>query len=47
MTFAPEGPGSRVVLEHRGFADADPRERYGSGWDAVLAPFVESTSKKA
>ena len=37
VTFAPEGPGSRVVLEHRGFAT--PTYRAGattSGWDAVL-----------
>lgn len=47
VTFAPEGPGSRVVLEHRGFGATDLRERYGSGWDAVLATFVESASKKA
>ena len=47
VTFAPEGPGSRVVLEHRGFSSADPRERYGSGWDVVLATFGESASKKA
>jgi uncharacterized protein YndB with AHSA1/START domain len=47
VTFAPEGPGSRVVLEHRGFATADPRGRYESGWDVVLAPFVETASKKA
>jgi uncharacterized protein YndB with AHSA1/START domain len=42
VTFEPEGPGSRVVLEHRGFSSSDPRERYSSGWDGVLAPFVES-----
>jgi uncharacterized protein YndB with AHSA1/START domain len=42
VTFEPEGPGSRVVLEHRGFSASDPRERYTSGWDVVLAPFVES-----
>ena len=47
MTFQPEGPGSRVVLEHRGFGDADPRERYSSGWEVVLGTFVESASKKA
>ena len=47
VTFAPEGPGARVVLEHRGFSASDPRERYDSGWDVVLAPFVESASKKA
>jgi uncharacterized protein YndB with AHSA1/START domain len=47
VTFSPEGPGSRVVLEHRGFGDADPRERYSGGWDVVLATFVETTSKKS
>ena len=48
-TFEPEGPGSRVVLEHRGFdaLDATPRERYAGGWDVVLATYVESASKKA
>ena len=47
VTFEPEGPGARVVLEHRGFGAPDPRERYSDGWDVVLAPFVESASKKA
>lgn len=47
VTFAPEGPGSRVVLEHRGFGGAEPRERYDAGWDVVLAPFVETAAKKA
>ncbi|HEY8103967.1 MAG TPA: SRPBCC domain-containing protein [Gaiellaceae bacterium] len=47
VTFAPEGPGSRVVLEHRGFSSSDPRDRYGSGWDTVLGAFVASTPKNA
>ena len=47
VTFEPEGEGSRVVLEHRGFAVGDARENYAGGWDVVLAPFVESASKKA
>lgn len=47
VTFEPEGAGSRVVLEHRGFGGDDPRERYENGWDVVLAPFVDSASKKA
>ena len=46
VTFAPEGPGSRVVLEHRGFGGDKPRDRYSGGWDVVLAPFV-TASKKA
>ena len=47
VTFEPEGPGSRVVLEHRGFSASDPRERYSGGWDVVLGTYVESASKKA
>ena len=46
VTFSPEGPGSRVVLQHRGFGAADPRERYSDGWDVVLGTY-ESASKKA
>ena len=37
----------RVELEHRGFGGSDPRARYDSGWDVVLAPCVETASKKA
>lgn len=40
VTFAPEGPGTRVELVHDGFSASDPRERYDGGWDVVLAPFV-------
>lgn len=42
VRFEPEGPGTRVVLEHRGFADAGARDGYAGGWDVVLAPFVEA-----
>ena len=44
VRFSPEGPGARVVLEHRGWGpDGTPsHDRYTSGWDVVLAPFVES-----
>jgi uncharacterized protein YndB with AHSA1/START domain len=41
VTFAPEGPGSRVVLEHRGFAAAESRENYAGGWDVVLGALVD------
>ena len=44
VRFTPEGPGSRVELVHRGFGAADARGRYASGWDVVLAPFVEAAS---
>ena len=47
VTFAPEGPGARLVLEHRGFAEPERRTSYDGGWDEVLATFVESASKKA
>ncbi len=46
VRFSPEGPGTRVELEHRGFSASDPRERYAGGWDVVLAPFVESASRQ-
>jgi uncharacterized protein YndB with AHSA1/START domain len=45
VRFAPEGPGTRIELEHRGFGASDPRDRYAGGWDVVLAPFVESASR--
>ena len=45
VRFSPEGPGSRVELEHRGFSSGDPRERYAGGWDVVLAPFVENAKR--
>jgi uncharacterized protein YndB with AHSA1/START domain len=45
VTFAPEGPGARVVLEHRGFAATEPRDGYAGGWDVVLAPFVEAAQR--
>jgi uncharacterized protein YndB with AHSA1/START domain len=44
VRFAPEGPGSRVDLEHRGFGAAGPHERYTSGWDVVLAPFARAAA---
>ena len=42
VRFEPEAGGTRVVLEHRGLSATDPRTRYDSGWDVVLAPFVEA-----
>jgi uncharacterized protein YndB with AHSA1/START domain len=48
VRFSPEGPGSRVELEHRGWErvpDAtDEYQGYSHGWDAVLAPYVESAT---
>ncbi len=46
----PEGPGSRVELEHRGWErvpDAtDEYQGYTHGWDAVLAPYIETRSAR-
>ncbi len=42
VRFSPEGPGTRVELEHRGFGDEGARGNYESGWDIVLGPFVEA-----
>jgi uncharacterized protein YndB with AHSA1/START domain len=44
VTFEAEGPGSRVVLEHRGFPEGEKRTNYDAGWDAVLAPFVDAAA---
>jgi uncharacterized protein YndB with AHSA1/START domain len=48
VRFLPEGDGTRVELEHRGwerYGDeaAEARAGYESGWDVVLAPFVNAT----
>ncbi len=50
VRFSPEGPGSRVELEHRGWENVAATtgfHGYDEGWDAVLAPYVESAAKKA
>jgi uncharacterized protein YndB with AHSA1/START domain len=40
VTFTPNGSGTRVDLEHRGW-DAEERHRsYDSGWDVVLGEYV-------
>jgi uncharacterized protein YndB with AHSA1/START domain len=46
VTFTPEGKGTRVELEHRnweqaGESAAGMRDNYETGWDLVLAPYVE------
>jgi uncharacterized protein YndB with AHSA1/START domain len=50
VRFSPEGEGSRVELEHRGWERVDAAaewQGYNSGWDTVLAPYVESASPNA
>ncbi len=49
VRFVPEGEGTRVELEHRGWerlAGGGPakRESYDRGWDVVLGRYVERTS---
>ena len=46
ITFAPEGDGTRVELEHRGWEHCAPepgradRDSYDKGWAHVLASYV-------
>jgi len=42
VRFTPDGNGTRVDLEHRGWDDPDGRANYGPGWDYVLGNYVES-----
>jgi uncharacterized protein YndB with AHSA1/START domain len=46
VRFVPDGPATRVELEHRGWErlaerGADKRSSYDSGWDFVLGRFEE------
>jgi uncharacterized protein YndB with AHSA1/START domain len=46
VTFTPDGDGTRVDLEHRNWEQAGEgasamRDNYQTGWDVVLAPFVD------
>jgi Activator of Hsp90 ATPase homolog 1-like protein len=50
VRFTPEGDGTRVDLEHRGFerlgdAAETTHESYSSGWPTVVQAFVDSLSK--
>jgi len=45
VRFHPDGGGTRVELEHRGWdqiGDAEGRAGYDPGWDFVLGHYVES-----
>jgi uncharacterized protein YndB with AHSA1/START domain len=49
VRFVPEGDGTRVELEHRGWERygakaAEVFRSYDSGWEKVLVPFVEAAS---
>ena len=48
ITFTPEGDGTRVELEHRGWppgAADDGYDGYDKGWDFVLGHYVEAASQ--
>lgn len=49
VSFHPEGSGTRVELVHAGLNErtngAEMVARYTSGWDVVLAPFVDAAHK--
>ena len=47
VSFGPEGAGTRVELEHRGFGSDDPRGRYQQGWSIVLAQLVDTAARNA
>ena len=42
VRFTPDGDGTRVDLEHRGWDDPEGRANYGPGWDHVLGHYTES-----
>ena len=46
VRFRPEGDGTRVDLEHRGWEKCGPGERasYDGGWDHVLGRYVAAAS---
>jgi hypothetical protein len=50
VRFMPEGDGTRVELEHRGFerlgeAAESTHESYSGGWPTVVQAFVDALSK--
>ena len=50
VRFAPEGDGTRVELEHRGFerlgeAAGEVHESYSTGWPTVFQDYVDTLSK--
>jgi uncharacterized protein YndB with AHSA1/START domain len=46
VTFKPQGAGTLVELEHRGWDDPEGRANYDGGWDYVLGAFVDSFSSE-
>ena len=50
VRFAPEGDGTRVELEHRGFerlgeAAKEAHESYSTGWPTVFQDYADTLSK--
>jgi uncharacterized protein YndB with AHSA1/START domain len=41
VTFIPEGGGTRVELEHRGWSEGteESRKHYGDGWSGIMARY--------
>ena len=42
IELSPLGAGTRVVLTHDGFADAESARRHGDSWPAILAHLDET-----
>jgi uncharacterized protein YndB with AHSA1/START domain len=52
VTFVPEGTGTRVAVEHRGFerigpAEQDEARRFGGGWPRVMQAFAAASRHAA
>lgn len=49
VRFAPEGEGTRVELEHRGWerleTDRGRRDSYDTGWNMVLGRYLEASGE--
>jgi uncharacterized protein YndB with AHSA1/START domain len=49
VRFVAEGGGTRVELEHRGWERLEGGDRgsagYDTGWDTVLAPYIEAVAR--
>jgi uncharacterized protein YndB with AHSA1/START domain len=47
IRFTPTISGTRLELEHRGFAEESQRDSYGGGWPGVLRLFAELSAARA
>ena len=46
LTFAPEGPATRVILKHSGVPDDDFGRQHGEGWAYVLGAIEARFAKR-